>query len=168
LIATLPANNSQYTITVHGKGAANGIGVVEVYDLDQSADSQLANISTRAVAGTEADAMIGGLIAGAATAKPARVMFRAIGPSIPLSGVLADPVLDLYNSNGDKIATNDNWKVDDSGQSQEAAIRATGLAPGNDSESALLTTILPTGYTAIVHGNGGSTGIAVVEAYNLQ
>jgi hypothetical protein len=112
--------------------------------------------------------MIGGFILGG-SAHGSRVLVRAIGPSLPVSGALADPTLELHNSQGTKVASNDNWKVDDSnGQSQEAAIRATTIPPTKDLESAILKTFAPGAYTAIVAGKNASTGVGLVEAYNLR
>jgi hypothetical protein len=168
LIATLPANNSAYTAIVRGKNNGVGVGLVEAYDLSQPASSQLANISTRGLIDTGDNVMIGGLIAGPSSSGSMKVLLRAIGPSLPLSGALADPTLELHNANGTTIATNDNWKIDDAtGQSQEAAIRATGAPPGNNAESALLQTVPAGNYTAIVRGKNNTTGIGLVEAYHL-
>jgi hypothetical protein len=81
---------------------------------------------------------------------------------------LQDPTLELHNGNGDKIATNDNWKIDDkTQQSQEAAIQATGLAPKDDREAAILIALVPDSYTAILAGKGGTSGNGVVEIYNV-
>jgi hypothetical protein len=169
IIATLPANNSNYTAIVRGKSGGTGVGQVEVYDLGQAANSQLANISTRGFVDTGDNVMIGGLIAGPNTSGSSRVLVRAIGPSLPVSGALQDPVLELHNANGSMIASNDNWKTNaQSGHSQEADIRATAVAPTNDLESALLQTVAPGNYTAIVRGKNNKTGIGLVEVYNLQ
>jgi hypothetical protein len=91
--------------------------------------------------------------------------FRALGPSLAsfgVQGVIADPRLDLFNAQGTKVGANNNWK-----DSQQNAIQSTGLAPGTDTESALLTDLAPGNYTAIVSGIGGATGVALVEAYHL-
>ena len=170
VMATLPANNSAYTVVMRGNRAGTGIGLVEVYDLAQPVYSQLANISTRGFIDKDDNVMIGGFIAGQnPSARSQKVLLRAIGPSLPVSGALQDPTLELHNGNGTTIATNDNWKVSDqTGQSQEANIRATGVAPANDLESAILQTITPGNYTAVVRGKGGTIGVGLVEAYNLQ
>jgi hypothetical protein len=91
------------------------------------------------------------------------VIVRAIGPSLPLSGTLQDPTLELHDGNGTTIATNDNWK-----DSQQGDIQATTIPPTNDLESAIVRTLVPGNYTAIVRGVNNTTGIAVVEVYNLQ
>jgi hypothetical protein len=141
-----------------------GIALVEAYDLDQTADSKFTNISTRAVAQTGDNVMIGGLIATGSDSED--VVVRAIGPSLSQFGVanaLADPMLELHDSNGNTIASNDNWK-----DTQQAQIQATGLAPSNDLESALVATLTPAEYTAIVRGKNNTTGVALVEVYALK
>ena len=90
-------------------------------------------------------------------------MVRALGPSLPLSGTLSDPILDLHDANGDLIASNDNWK-----DTQQTEIAATGIPPTNDAESAILVSLDSGAYTAIVQGKSASTGIALVEAYQLD
>ena len=168
IVQTLAPGN--YTAIVKGKNNGQGIGLIEVYDLDQSAPSELANISTRGFVDNLDNVMIGGFILGPSDFGKGEVLVRAIGPSLPgVTGTLADPTLELHNGNGDKIASNDNWKVDDStGQSQTAEIAATTLAPNNDLESALLIMLPPGNYTAIVAGKGGGVGIGLVEVYNLH
>jgi hypothetical protein len=110
--------------------------------------------------------MIGGFILGPDEAQNANVLVRAIGPSLTafgVTGALADPVLELHDANGTLITSNDNW----TDSTQMADIEATGLAPTNDLESAILMTLAPGSYTAIVAGSGGSTGVALVEVYRL-
>src|SRR5205085_10769320 len=112
-------------------------GVVEVYDLAQAANSQLANISSRGFVDVNNDVMIGGLIVGGPnTDGKATVLIRAIGPSLTGSGVqdaLLDPILELHDNNGATLATNVNWKINDQGQqSQESAVRSTTVAPSSD------------------------------------
>jgi hypothetical protein len=158
-------------VVLRGKNNSTGIAVVEAYDLDSAATSQLANISSRGLVQTGNNVMIGGFVAGPANAANTQVVVRGIGPSLSSSGVpspLQDPTLELHNSNGDKIATNDNWKIDDkTQQSQQAAIEATGLAPKDDRESAILIELAPGAYTAILAGKGNATGNALVEIYNV-
>jgi len=163
IVADLPANGSAYTAIVRGANNGTGIGVVEAYDLDQTVNSKLANISTRGFVQTGDDVLIGGLIV--LGQNPLRVMVRAIGPSLPLSGTLADPTLNLHDGNGTLVASNNNWRED---PVQESAIVATGIPPGNDLESAMVHNLVPGGYTAIVRGVNNTTGIAVVEAYGLN
>ena len=161
IVATLPANNFAYTAIVRGVNNGTGIGVVEVYDLDRTVDSKLANISTRGFVQTADNVLIGGLIV--LGQDPVRVIVRAIGPSLTVPGVLADPTLELHDGSGALIASNDNWRSD-----QEAEIIATGIAPSNDMESAIVRNLTPGNYTAIVRGVNSTTGVAVVEAYNLN
>ncbi len=154
-----------YTAVVNGKNGVTGVGLVEAYDLDLSATSQLGNLSTRGFVGTGTNVMIGGFILGGGGADTS-VLVRAIGPSLTDFGVtdaLPDPSLELHDGNGVLIQDNDNWK-----DSQQTEIEATGLQPTNDLESAVLATPLaPGAYTAIVAGNGGGTGVALVEVYRL-
>jgi sugar lactone lactonase YvrE len=165
LVQTLPPG--AYTAIVKDKNGGTGVGLVEIYDLDQSSSTKLANISTRGFVGTGTSVMIGGFILG----NPGfgKVIVRAIGPSLPVAGALADPTLELHDGYGALIASNDNWKINDqTGLSQEADIRATTVPPTNDLESAIVTALRPGNYTAVVAGKNGATGVAVVELYNLQ
>jgi hypothetical protein len=155
-----------YTAILAGKNGGTGVGVVEVYDLAHAANSQLANISTRGFVDTGDNVMIGGFIVGGGTPN---VIVLALGPSVPVEGALADPTLELHDVNGATIATNDNWKINDqTGLSQQAAIEATTVPPTNDLESALVQTLTPGNYTAIVRGKNNTTGVGLVAAYNLH
>ena len=108
--------------------------------------------------------MIGGFIFGDGTASE-NVLIRALGPSIPgITNVLADPTLKLYDGNGTLLMSNDNWQDD---ALQAAAIAATGIPPQDNLESAIVTTLPPGAYTAIVSGNNGGTGVALAEVYHL-
>ncbi len=170
LIATLAPGN--YTAILAGKNNGTGVGLVELYDLSQGAKARLANISTRGFVDTGDNVMIGGFIVGGTQGiAPAKVVARAIGPSLAAFGVqntLADPTLELHDGNGTTLATNDNWKLRADGSSQQAEIEATTLAPGNDLESALVQSVPPGNYTAIVRGKNNTTGVGLVEVYNLQ
>jgi Fibronectin type III domain len=150
-----------YTAIVSGVNGGTGIALVEVYDLDQLVDSKLANISTRGLVATGDNVLIGGFIV--LGNNEANVLLRAVGPSLPLAGSLADPTMELHDSNGATLTSNDNWRSD-----QESEILATGLPPNDDSESAILTTLLPGSYTAIVRGANDTTGVALVEVYQLD
>jgi WD40 repeat protein len=156
-----------YTAILAGKNGGTGLGLVEVYDLGQGANSKPANISTRGFVDTGDKVMIGGFIAGGGSGSgTARVIVRVLGPSLTGSGVvgaLGDPTLELHDSNGALIASNNNWRSD-----QEAEIIATTIPPTNDLESAILRNITPGNYTAIVRGVNGTTGVALVEAYALN
>jgi autotransporter-associated beta strand protein len=164
VIATLPANNAQYTAVVRGANNGTGVGTVQFFDLDRSVDSKLANISTRGFVQTGSNVLIAGtIVLGAA---PQKVIVRAIGPSLPFAGILADPTLELRDGNGAILDSNDNWK--DSPNKQ--AIIDTTIPPTNDAESAIVATLPASGaqYTAIVRGVGGTSGIAVVEIFALN
>ena len=152
-----------YTAIVHDATNQPGLSLVEVYDL-ASKTSLVGNISTRGKVGTGDNVMIGGFIIGGED--PTRVVIRAIGPSLGALGValpLVDPVLEIHDSTGELISTNDNWR-----STQQNEIVATGIAPTNDSESAILLTLDPGSYTAIVRGQNNATGVALVEVYNLD
>jgi uncharacterized protein GlcG (DUF336 family) len=154
-----------YTAVAGGNDGAVGTAVVEVYDLNQTSDSTLANISTRGAISPGSEVMIGGFIIfgnGGNT----RVLIRSVGPSLAASGVanaMPDPTLELRDVNGTLIIENDNWK-----DGPQTEIEETTLAPSNDLESAIITT-LPSGpYTAVIHERNGQSGVGLVEVYNLQ
>ena len=111
--------------------------------------------------------MIGGLIVGGGSGGTTRVIVRALGPSVPVGGALNDPTLELHDGSGTTIAFNDNWKTRPDGSSQQAEIEATGIPPTNDLESALVRTLPPGNYTAVVRGMNSTTGVGLVETYNL-
>ncbi len=170
IVATLPANSTGYTAIVRGVNNSTGIALVEAFDLDRAVDSKLANISTRGFVQTVDNVMIGGFIV--LGPDPQKVIVRAIGPSLadavpPVVGALADPMLELRDSNGALLASNDSWQ--DSPDKQ--AIIDSGVPPTNDMESAIVAT-LPSSvtgiaYTAIVSGVNGTTGVALVEVFAL-
>jgi hypothetical protein len=107
------------------------------------------------------DVMIGGFIV--LGSQNERVIVRAIGPSLPVTGKLSDPTLELHDSNGFLFASNDNWR-----DTQEDEIIFTGIPPLNDAESAIVATLTPGSYTAIVRGVDNTQGVALVEAYGLD
>ena len=162
---------SQFTAVVRGKNNTTGVAIVEVYDVNQAADSRLANISTRGVVGVGSDVMIGGFIVGSGNGA-ARILIRALGPSLANFGlvhVLNDPQISLRNSNGTQIAADDDWSIIVNGDDYRyKEIQATGLAPSNDRESVVITTLPNGSYTAIVSGYNGATGIGLIEVYNLR
>lgn len=155
-----------YTAILRGKQldsgtpGSNGIGLVEIYDLDPGASAHLANISTRGLVQTGDNVMIGGFIVGGQ--QPAQIVVRAIGPSLPVDGTLADPSIELHDDNGN-VFTDDNWRSD-----QQAEITATKLQPSNDSESAIAAQVAPGNYTAVVRGVNNTTGVGLVEIYKLD
>jgi serine protease AprX len=163
IIATLSANGKTYTAIVRGVGGT-GTGVVEVYDVDRSVDSKLANISARGLVQTGDTILIAGTIVVGST--PQKVIVRAIGPSLNIPGKLADPTLELRDANGNLIRADDNWRTG----GQQTEIMQSGVAPANDLESALIETLPANNaaYTAIVRGVNNTTGIAVVEVYALD
>jgi hypothetical protein len=163
IIATLVPG--AYTAVLRGNNDTTGVGVVEAYDLDQASDSKLANISTRGFVQTGDKVLIGGLIVAGNT--PRSVVIRAIGPSLGVLGIanpLADPTLELHDGNGTLIDSNDNWMDG----VQSASIQAANLAPSGNLESAIVGNFSPGAYTAIVQGKNNTTGVAVVEAYDLD
>ena len=152
-----------YTAIIAGNDGTTGTALVEAYDGDLAADSQLANLSTRGFVGTDNDLMIGGFIIGGNGRANGRVVIRAIGPSLSafgVTGTLQDPVLELKDANGLTVISNDDWR-----ESQEMEISQTGLAPTDIRESALVTLLSDGNYTAIVSGKNNATGVAVVEVY---
>jgi len=157
-----------YTVIVRGVADTTGVGLVEAYDIDTSTtDSKLANISTRGFVETGENVMIGGFILGGGGGGLSEVIVRGIGPSLTGFGVtdaLADPLLELHNSDGDLIDSNDNWMDNPNMQT----ISDKGLAPSDPNEAALYE-VLPAGlYTAILSGVGDTTGIGLVETYDAD
>ena len=150
-----------YTVIVSGANQTTGTAVVEVYDLNGAADSKLANISTRAFVQTGDSVLIGGLIVVGQS--PMNAIVRAIGPSLPVPGAMADPTLELHDASGTLVSANDNWR-----STQQTAILNSGFAPTRDEESAIVATFAPGSYTAIVRGVNGTSGVAVVEVYQLN
>jgi hypothetical protein len=168
IVLTLAPGN--YTAVVRGASATIGTALLEVHDLSQSSASLITNISTRGVVGTDANVMIGGFIVGGGLGingdGSSEVLVRALGPELTSFGVsdaLQDPKMDLFDGNGNLLASNDNWK-----DSQQAAIQATGLAPGDDREPAILTTLIQGNWTAILRGKNNTTGVGLIELYRVQ
>jgi hypothetical protein len=128
------------------------------------------NIATRLQVGAGENALIGGFIIVGPT--PKRVMLRAIGPSLTVAGALADPNLVLHDGTGAVLARNDNWRSTQAGglipSKQEVEIHGSTIPPGRDEESAMIVTLNPGAYTAVVRGFSSSTGIAIIEAYDLD
>jgi uncharacterized protein YggT (Ycf19 family) len=171
IIADLPAGN--YTAIVRGANSTTGVALVEVYDGSPAADSILANISTRSFVQTTDNVMIGGFIVQGS--QPKMVLIRAIGPELTQFGVpnaLANPTLELHNGGGSMIASNDNWQTTIIGgiimQDQVQQILDTGRAPTDPRESAIIANLPAGNYTAIVRGVSNTTGVALVEVYDLQ
>jgi hypothetical protein len=165
IVRTVPPGN--YTAVLRGKDNTAGIGLVEVYDLDQAATSNLGNVSTRGFVGIGDDVMISGFIAGGTAGGNTTVAIRGLGPSLASFGIpnfLADPTLELRNASGTVVQSNNDW-----GSSQRFDdIRATGLAPENSKEAMILFEASPGNYTAILQGTSNGTGVGLVEVYNLR
>lgn len=166
LVATLQPGSA--TAIVRGVNNTSGIGLVEAYDIDNTVDSKLANISTRGLVQPDPNALIGGfIVTGAGTES---VIVRAIGPSLananpPVAGALADPTLELHDGNGALLAMNDNWR--DLSAADQLTLTNNGVAPTDDAESALVATLPPGNNTAIVRGVNGTSGVALVEVYGI-
>ncbi|MEO5721095.1 MAG: PQQ-dependent sugar dehydrogenase [Chthoniobacterales bacterium] len=162
VVATVPPG--VFTATLRGVGGTTGVALVELYDVAQGAPANAVNLSTRGRVQAGDDVMIGGVIIGGGTTQ--RVILRAIGPALTGRGVvgaLQDPTLELVNASGARIRFNDDWRSE-----QEAAIIASGVPPTENVESAIIETLSPGSYTAIVRGAGGTTGVALVEAFRLN
>ena len=171
IIAELPAGN--YTAIVRGVNNTMGVALVEVYDLSPESNSILSNISTRSFVQTGDNVMIGGFIVAGTELK--RVIVRAIGPELTqydVPNVLANPTLELHDGSGALIASNDNWTHTIIGgiitTDQVVAILASGHAPGDNRESAIIAELPAGNYTAIVRGVNNTTGVALVEVYDLD
>jgi len=154
-----------YTLTVHDANNAAGIALAEVYDLSSPLTSNFANFYARGFVGTGDEVLIGGItVRGTATEQ---VLFRALGSDLGNSGIanpLAHPVLEIRDNNGLLVASNDNWR----GSPKAEEISSLGLAPDSETEAALLLTLVPGNYTAVVRGAAGSTGVAQLETYELR
>ena len=163
LLMRLPSDETgvAYTALLRGANETTGVGLLEVYDLDSGTGPNILNISTRGRVTVGESVLIGGVIV--LGSQPQEVMVRALGPSLAVEGNLADPMLELYDENGALLRRNDNWRSD-----QSAEIIATSIPPPNDAESAIVATLSPAAYTAIVRGADGATGVALVEIYALN
>ena len=153
-----------YTIILRGMGMTTGVGLVEVYDVNQGVTSKLANLSTRAFVDTGNNIIIAGFVLGGSGND--RIVARGIGPSLTAFGVpnaLADPTLELRDNNGALLASNNNWQDD---PAQAAELTAAGLAPTNNLESGIAITLPPGAYTALLAGSNNGTGVGVVEVYD--
>jgi outer membrane biosynthesis protein TonB len=159
-------NPGSYTAVVKEKNNVAGIAVIEVYDLSSATQARLANISTRALTGTGGNIVIAGFTLGNHSGDD-RIVVRGIGPSLADAGVanpLANPTLELRSANGALVAANDDWQQD---AAQAAELKAAGLAPSKDAEAALVKALPPGAYTALLIGANNSTGIGLIEIYDL-
>ncbi|HSH39445.1 MAG TPA: hypothetical protein VK993_11735, partial [Chthoniobacterales bacterium] len=125
------------------------------------APARAVNLSTRMKVDRGDNVLIGGFIIVGTGEK--RVALRGVGPSLPVSGALGDPTLELYDSTGSLVLSNDNWR-----SNQQDELIATGLAPTHDNEAALIATLTAGSYTAVVRGANDTTGVALVEVYDLD
>ena len=173
IIADLSPGN--YTAIVSGVSNMTGVALVEVYDLSANTASILGNISTRSFVQTGDNVMIGGFIVQGT--EPKRVIVRAIGPELGappynVPDALANPTLELHNGAGDLIASNDNWRQTIIGgiiaSDQVRNILRSGYAPGDRRDSAIIAELPAGNYTAIVRGANNTTGVGLVEVYDLD
>jgi hypothetical protein len=158
-------NPGAYTAVVRGRNNTSGVALIEVYDLSQAVLAKLANISTRAFVSTGDDIVIGGFLLGGSNGND-RIVVRGIGPSLTALGVanaLANPTLELRDSNGALRLANNDWQDD---PAQAAELTAAGLAPTNNLESGIATTLPPGLYTALLAGLNNGTGVGLVEIYD--
>jgi len=154
-----------YTGIVRGRGDSAGVALIEVYDLDQAVDGKLGNISTRAFVGSASEIVIAGFILGNNSGDD-RIVIRGLGPSLFGAGVpdaLANPTLQLRDSNGAVRAMNNDWQDD---PMQAAELATAGLAPTDPSEAAMAVGLSPGLYTALLSGVNDTTGVALVEVYD--
>jgi len=162
LVATLGAGN--YTALLSGGGGA-GVSIVEVYDLDPVSDAnsaRLINVSTRGTVQTGENVMIGGFVLGGE--EPRKVLVRALGPvltSFGVPGALQNPTIQLFRGST-ALAQNDDWRG-----TQQVEITASGFPPGDNRESAIVATLQPGAYTVTVGGVGATSGVGLVEIYEL-
>ncbi len=164
IVATLAPG--AYTAILTGKAETSGVALIEVYDLNHDVDSKLANLSTRALVSTGDDIVIAGFLLSD-NAGSDRVVVRGVGPSLALRGVIntvANPTIELHDTNGSLLIANNDWQDN---PVQAAEITTAGLAPSNNLESAVVATLPPGLYTALLAGLDNGTGLGVVEVYDL-
>jgi Fibronectin type III domain len=152
-----------YSAIVSGQGASIGVALFELYDLDAGI-GRVVNVSTRSRIEPGDKVLIGGFIIGGTAGTP--VIIRAIGPSLIANGVadaMLDPRMDIYDGNGTLMVSNDNWRTD-----QESSIVETGLPPADDREAAIVSTLAPGAYSAVIQGATGGSGVALFEIYALN
>lgn len=167
ILATLPPGN--YTAVVQDANGATGVGIVEVFDLTPDVSARLENISTRGFVQAGDNVMIGGIIV---VNQPTKIIIRARGPSLAgsVSSPLPNPTLELHDQTN-LVARNDDWETTQIGGAvtadQKQEIQNSGLAPSDSAESAIIVTLQPGTYTAIVRDSNGASGIGIVEVFIL-
>ena len=171
LLVTLPISGSgQFTALVSDVSGNTGVGLVELYDADSNAPGvRLVNVSARNLVGTGANILIAGFTVGGSTAET--LLIRGDGPALALapfnlSGTLAQPVLQIYNSLGTMIYSNTGWGGDPNLATAMATVGAFGL-PNTSQDSAMLVTLPAGPYTALISGSNNTVGIALVEVYEV-
>lgn len=160
MVATLTPG--AYTVVLESSSQSPGTGLFELYDL-APLDSETRNLSTRGRVGTGDHSMVAGFTIGGD--RPSRVIVRGIGPSLAASGIsdpLPDPTLELHAADGSLLFSNDNWR-----SGEEELIVASGLPPSHDAEAAIVATLNPGSYTAILRGTGDTVGNALIEVFRL-
>ena len=167
VVATLAPG--AYTATVAGANGGTGVGLVEIYDLNSAtAAAKLGNIATRGSVQLGDNVMIAGFALGGISTNSPKVVVRALGPSLAQAGVsnpLSNPSLQLFDNNGQLVATNNDWQDN---PTQAAELQALNLAPVNPAESAIVAMLPPGLYTAVEAGQGGGTGVGLIEVYTTQ
>lgn len=161
ILAVLPPGS--YTAVMSNKSSGLGVGLVEIYDLGSDDAAALQNVSTRGLVGVGDNILIGRLIVGAGQSPT--VVARAVGPSLAAAGIqnsLSDPLLELHDSNGVLLETNDSW----ASQNGDTTI-PPAFAPADNREAAIMRQLAPGAYTAIVRGANNSFGVALVELYRI-
>jgi len=161
-------NPGAYTAVVRGQNNTSGVALIEVYDLSHAVPAKLANISTRAFVSTGNDIVIAGFILGnnPPQAGNDKLIIRGVGPSLTALGVanvLANPTLELRDSNAALLIANNDWQDD---PAQAAELTAAGLAPASDLESGIAATLPPGLYTALLAGLNNGSGVGLVEVYD--
>jgi hypothetical protein len=158
-------NPGAYTAVLRGKNNTSGVALIEAYDLSQDVSAKLANISTRAFIGAGNDIVIAGFILGHSNGLDG-IVVRGIGPSLTALGVsnaLANPTLELRDSNGAVLVANNDWQDD---PVQAAVLTAAGLAPSSSLEAGIAAILPPGLYTALLAGQNNGTGVGLVEVYD--
>ena len=154
-----------YTATMTGEDGGSGVGLLEIYDVEDVSGARVSNLSARGFVGTDDNVMIAGFIVRGGGGS-LNLVIRALGPSLAQSGItqpLDDPMIEVHDVNGAVIAANNNWR-----DAQESALASRSLAPSDDREAALLFSVSAGAYTAVLQGNGGTSGIGLLELYRVE